>query len=649
MKQSFLAFVRDRARVWRIAASLIVALSATIATPSWAVHGMAWGGSPRYGAEFRHFDYVNPHAPKAGLVSLAGFGSFDKLNPFTLRGISADGLGMLMFESLGVASWDEPFSVYGLLAEDMVLAPDRLSVLFKLRAEARFSNGDPVLAEDVRHSFEQITGPKAHPQFRHYFEDIAGVEVVDDRIVRFDFKRRNPELHLIIAKDLPIFSRKWGAGKPIDQIVQEPPITSGPYVIDGIDFGRRISYRRRDDYWAEDLPVRRGMFNFNRIVYKYFKDETARLEGFKAGEFDWLYENSARNWARGHTGVRYRSGELLQRVFPHSNVSGMQGFALNQRRSLFKDVRVRRALALAFDFDWLNRQVFYGQYSRTRSYFANSMMAAQDAPDMDEEQFLRSLRAPLEPHVFGRVPELPGSPDAGSLRENMKMAQHLLEEAGWRVGNDGQLRNAEGRRFSFELLSYSAALERVASPWVHNLARLGIQVRLRTVDPALYQKRMHGFDFDVTVATYPMSSTPGNELRLMLGSAAVDQQGSRNYAGVTDPAVDEIIDRIVGSESREELQLATRALDRVLRHGWYMVPQYHISSHRVAFDYRLRHPPVLPLFYDAQEWMLHTWWFDAGATPLRPADALPESTGSLAEAPVSPAASSSSEAGANKP
>ncbi len=618
MKPSFLARIRARSRFWCAALSLGVALGATPAASSWAAHGMAWGGLPRYSAEFRHFDYVNPHAPKAGLVSLAGFGSFDKLNPFTLRGISAAGLGTLMFESLGVASWDEPFSIYGLLAEDMVLAPDALSILFKLRPQARFSNGDPVLAEDVKHSFEQITGPKAHPLYRHYFGDVERVEVLDARIVRFVFKRRNPELHLILAKDLPVFSRKWGGGKPFDQIVQDPPITSGPYLVDGIDFGRRISYKRRDDYWADELPARRGMFNFNRVTYKYFKDETARLEGFKAGEFDWLFENSARNWARGHVGARYRSGELVQRSFPHSNVSGMQGMALNQRRALFKDVRVRRALALAFDFDWLNRQVFYGQYSRTRSYFSNSTMAASGVPDAEERAFLESLKAPLEPTVFGQVPELPASADAASLRDNLKTAQRLLEEAGWRVDSDGQLRNVQGRRFEFEILSYSQTLERISSPWVHNLARLGIQVRQRTVDPALYQKRLDTFDFDATTAVYAMSSTPGNELRMMLGSAAVDQQRSGNYAGIADPAVDEIIERIVSSESREALQVAARALDRVLRHGWYLVPQYHISSHRVAFDYRLRYPSVLPLFYDAQEWMLQTWWFDGGATPVPP-------------------------------
>lgn len=585
-----------------------------------AAHGMAWGGEPRYPDRFDHFDYVRPDAPRGGMVRLAGWGTFDSLNPYALRGLAAQGLPVLMFESLGVASWDEPFSIYGLLAEDMILAEDRRSVMFKLRAEARFNDGSPVLAEDVRHSFEAITGPKGHPMYRQYFGEVERVEVMDERLLRFFFRRINPELHLILAKDLPIFSRRWGDGRTLDVIAHEAPITSGPYVIDDLDLGKRIGFRRVENYWADDLPVRRGMFNFSRVIFKYFRDGTARLEGFKAGEFDWTFENSARNWARGHVGSRYRSGELVRRSFPNSMVSGMQGFALNTRRPRFQDVRVREALALAFDFDWLNRQVFYGQYTRTRSYFANSAMAATGAPDADESRFLQSLHTPPGPAVFEAVPELPDTPDALALRNNLRRAQQLLEAAGWKVGADGQLRNDRGEAFRFEVLGDSPATERVASPWVHNLGRLGIGVKLRTVDPALYQKRLRDFDFDVTTTIYPMSSTPGNELWQMLGSAGAQEKGSANYAGIADPVVDEIIGRILAVRSREELDVAARVLDRVLRHGWYMVPQFYSSSYRVAFDYRLRYPTVLPLFYEPTSWMLQTWWFDAGARPQPPDD-----------------------------
>ena len=439
---------------------------------------------------------------------------------------------------------------------------------------------------------------------------------MDDRLLRFFFKRTNPELHLILAKDLPVFSRRWGQGKAFDAMPHERPITSGPYVVDSMDLGKRIAFKRVEGYWADALPVRRGTFNFERVVFKYFRDEVARLEAFKAGEFDWLFENSARNWTRGHVGPRYRSGEIVKRNFPHSNVSGMQGYALNTRRPLFKDVRVREALALAFDFDWLNRHYFQGQYTRTRSYFANSAMAASGKPDAEEMRFLKSLSSPLDPAVFGELPELPDNPDADALRRNLKRAQQLLNEAGWQVDADGVLKNAQGQAFRFEVLGDAPAFERLATPWIHNLARLGIRVRQRMVDPALYQKRVSTFDYDVVTTVYPMSSTPGNELLQMLGSAAANDARSGNYAGVADPAVDEIIERILQVRSRDELQLATRALDRVLRHGWYMVPQFHSSSYRVAFDWRLRHPGVLPLFYDPQSWLLETWWRDDEARPV---------------------------------
>lgn len=585
-----------------------------------AAHAMAWGGDVRYPEGFRQFDYVRADAPRGGLVRLAGNGSFDSLNPFALRGVSASGLNTLMFETLAVQSWDEPFSVYGLLAEDMVLADDRLSVMFKLRAEARFHNGDPVLADDVRHSFERICGKGANPAYKQYFGDVSRIEVLDERIIRFHFRQPNRELHLILAQGLPIFSRKWGEGRDMDGISRQIPITSGPYLVDQVDFGRSISYRRHDAYWGNAQAVRRGMFNFNRVVYKYYKDETARLEGFKAGDFDWLFENSARNWARGHTGARYRSGELVKRSFPDSSIAQMQGFVLNNRRPLFRDVRVRRALALAFDFEWLNRQVFYGQYTRTRSYFSNTPMAATGGPDRDETRLLQSLKSPVDEAIFGPVPEVADSPDAASLRTNLREAQALLEEAGWQVGRDGLLRSVEGRVFDFEILNYSPTFQRIASPWVHNLQRLGIRVRQRVVDLALYQQRMQHFDFDVIVSGYPMSMNPGNELYFMLTSASAREEGSSNYAGIADPVVDELVDRVVRAETRAELDVAARVLDRVLRHGWYLVPQYHSSSFRVAFDYRLRYPSVLPLYYSPESWLLQTWWFDGDAEPVPPSE-----------------------------
>ncbi len=591
-----------------------------------ASHAIAWGDAPKYPAGFQAFDYVNPQAPRGGTVNLAGYGSFDKLNPFTLRGLSAAGLGLLMFETLAESSDDEPFTMYGLLAERMDYAADGLSITFQLNPAARFWNGDPVTSADVRHSFEVLTGKRAHPRYRQYFADVSRVVVVDDRIVRFEFRRRNHELHMIVGMQLPIFSRKWGEGRDFDQLVRDEPVTSGPYRIERTDWGKTIAYRRDPGWWARDLNVRRGMFNFDRVVYKYFQDETARLEGFKAGEFDWVSENSAKNWARGHAGRRYSSGEIIKREFRHSNPAGMQGFVLNTRRPPFDDVRVRQALGLAMDFEWMNRQVFHGQYIRSPSYFTNSDMEAAGSPGDEELSILqsvgermRSARGPatslpvkLDPKLFGAVP-LPASTDPpSSLRGNLRRALQLLREAGWAIDDEGTMRDASGNALEFEVLTYSKGLERVAVPWARNLEKLGIELRLRVTDPALYQKRMDEFDFDVAVHRYTASPTPGNELLERFGSAAASVKGSDNLAGVRDPAVDLVIDRLLQSRTRAELVAHARVLDRMLRHGHYLVPHFYARTHRVAFRSHLAYPDTLPLYYGADGWMLKTWWVREG-------------------------------------
>ena len=594
--------------------TVVFGLLLSVLTPAiHAAHAIAWGAEPRYAPGFAHFDYVNPRAPRGGSINLDGFGSFDKLNPFTLKGIAAAGIGVLMFETLCETSDDEPFSMYGLLAEHIDFAGDGLSISFRLNPRARFSDGTPVTAEDVRHSFVTLTSQQAHPRYRQNFADVERVRVVDERTIRFDFKRRNHELHMIIGSQMPVFSRRWGAGKSFSEVVQDEPIASGPYRVERIDWGRSVSYRRNPDYWANDLNVRRGMFNFERITYKYFKDETARLEGFKAGEFDWIYENSARNWARGHAGPRYRRGELIKREFAHENAAGMQGFVLNTRRAIFSDVRVREALSLAMDFEWMNRQIFYGQYARSPSYFTNSEMAASGVPTSAELALLEPLRAQLAPAVFGEVP-MPARTDApNSLRANLRQALTLLAQAGWRVADDGVLRDGSGRAFEFEILTYSKSLERVAVPWVRNLAKLGIQASMRVTDPALYRKRQQDFEFDVAVHVFGASQTPGNELMEYFSSAAADEKGSQNLPGIRDSAVDALIARALQSRSRAELVDVARALDRVLRHGHYLVPHFHAATHRVAFSRQLEHPQTLPRFYWAPTWMLKTWWFADGS------------------------------------
>ncbi|MDB5838347.1 MAG: transporter substrate-binding protein, partial [Herminiimonas sp.] len=477
-----------------------------------AAHAFALYDEPKYPAGFKHFDYVNPDAPKGGELFLANPDrrtSFDKFNPFSMKGVAAAGVSNLMFETLTAGSSDETASMYGLLAEDMELAPDRMSMTFRLNPKARFNNGDPVLAADVKHSFDTLVA-KGAPQFKSIFADVKQAVVLDERTVRFDFKTLNRELPLIVG-GVPVFSRKWGANTPFDRIQLEPPIASGPYLIDKFDVGRSISYKRNPAYWGNDVPSRKGLFNFGRIVYRFYKDDVARLEAFKAGEFDVVVEYSAKNWARSYIGPKFKSGEIVKRELTHSNGAGMQGFVMNLRRPQFQDIRVRKALALALDYEWMNRQLFYGQYKRIYSYFNNSELGASGLPSADELTLLEPLRSQLDPAVFGPAPVQPRTDPPASLRSNLLQARALFKEAGWEY-RDGALRNAKGEPFTFEVLDDQSALSRVISVYVRNLQKLGIQVRQRTADYALVQKRMEEFDYDMTSQRFPDVTSPGNEM-----------------------------------------------------------------------------------------------------------------------------------------
>jgi microcin C transport system substrate-binding protein len=495
--------------------------------------------------------------------------------------------------------------MYGLLAEDMVLAPDRMSITFRLNPKARFNNGDPVLAADVKHSFDTLVA-KGAPQFKSVFAEVKQAVVLDQRTVRFDFKSLNRELPLIVG-GVPVFSRKWGANTSFDNIQLEPPIASGPYLIDRYDVGRSISYRRNPDYWGNEVPSRRGMFNFGRIVYRFYKDDTARLEAFKAGEFDVVVEYSSKNWARAYNGPKFDSGEIVKREFSHSNGAGMQGFVMNLRRAQFQDQRVRRALGLALDFEWMNRQLFYGQYKRIYSYFSNSELAATGLPSESELKLLEPMKKLLDPAVFGAAPIPPSTDPPDSLRGNLLKARALLREAGWEY-RDGALRNAKGEPFVFEILDDQSALSRVISVYVRNLEKLGIQVHQRTADFALVQKRMEEFDYDMTSQRFPDVTSPGNEMFDMLGSKAADIPGSNNVWGLKDEAVDRLVGALVAAETRAELVAAARALDRVLLHKYITVPHWFSSTHRVAYRKRFGIPARPPLYYQADPWVISTWW-----------------------------------------
>lgn len=577
--------------------------TAILAAPAFSLYD-----TPRYGAGFTHFDYVNPDAPKGGELFLANPDrrtSFDKFNPFSMKGVAAAGVSTLMFETLTVGSSDEVATMYGLLADDMVLAPDRMSMTFRLNRQARFNNGDPVLAADVKHSYDMLV-TKGAPQFKSVFADVKQCVVTGERSVRFDFKTLNHELPLIVGS-VPVFSRKWGATTEFDKIQLEPPIASGPYLIDKFDIGRSISFRRNPSYWATDLPSRKGMFNFNRINYRFYQDDVARLEAFKAGEFDVVVEYSAKNWARSYNGPKFTNGEIVKRELTHSNGAGMQGFVMNLRRPQFQDIRVRRALELALDFEWMNRQLFYGQYKRIYSFFNNSEMAATGLPSDDELKLLQPLRDKLDPAVFGPAPLPPSTNPPASLRANLLQARDLLHQAGWDY-RDGALRNAKGEPFAFEILDDQSAMSRVISVYVRNLQKLGFQVKQRTADYALVQKRMEEFDFDMTTIRFPDVASPGNEMFDMFGSKAADQPGSNNAWGLKDAAVDRLVELLVAAKTRRELVAVARALDRVLLHKHIVVTHYFSSTHRVAYRNRFGIPAVAPLYYQADPYVISSWW-----------------------------------------
>ena len=590
-------------------------LLAACAPVTWAAHGYALWGDMKYPPGFIHFDYVNPDAPKGGeirLVSNLRLSTFDKYNPFTIRGAAPAYLSQLMFDSLLAGSLDEEGAGYGLLAEDVAVAPDGLSATFKLRKNARFHNGDPVLAQDVKHSYDTLIGPHTSPAYKTLLVDVAGVDVVDDRTVRYRFRQANRELPLTVG-GLPVFSRKWGQGKPFNEVVMEPPIGSGPYKIGPVKFGKDITYVRDPDYWARDLNVRRGTGNFDRINVKIYKDNTARLEALKAGEFDLMAFYSAGDWARRVNGKRFDTGELVKGEFQHKLPTGFQSYVLNTRRPLLQDVRVRQALGLAVDYEWMNRQMFYNSYQRVRGLFGNTSCAATGMPSAEELALMTPWRGKIPDAAFGPADEPPRTdrphdPAVGGLRENLRRAQKLLADAGWTVQN-GTLRNAQGQPFVLEYLDSNEGGARVVTPWMRNLEKLGVTLRFRPVDFALYQQRLQKFDFDVTTIAYAGTANPGQEYADLFGSQAADTEDSGNLAGVKSPAVDALLDRMVSAKTKPDYLAACRALERVITHSHVFIPQWFSGTHRMAYNaWRLERPKVTPPYFRGETWAIDTWW-----------------------------------------
>ena len=569
------------------------------------VHGLALYGQPKYGPDFQHFEYVNPTAPKGGEVRFAAIGSFDTFNPFNIKGQAAAGIGYL-FETLMVSSADEPFSAYGLLAESVEVPEDRASVTFTLRPQAKFHDGSPITADDVLFSFD-VLKTKGSPNYRFYYANVAKAEKLGEHQVKFVFTGSdNRELPLIVGQ-MPVLSKKYWQDRDFTATTLEIPVGSGPYRIERFESGRFVIYQRDADYWGKDLAVNRGMDNFARLRYDHYRDTTVALEAFKSGAYDWRLENSAKNWATGYNSPALSRGAIQQETFSHQRPAGMQGFVYNLRRPLFQDPKVRQALAYAFDFDWSNRNLFFGQYTRTRSYFDNSELAARDLPSPAEVAVLEPLRPQLPPELFTTAYQPPSAPDDAALRANFQTALQLLQEAGWEFRNRQLVNKTTGQPFRFEvLIDDPTTWERVALPFARNLERLGITLQVRAVDSAQYENRLRDFDFDMTVTVWGQSQSPGNEQREFWGSAAADQAGSRNLAGLKNPAIDRLIDAVIAAPDRASLVTRVQALDRALQWHFLVIPHWHLPYDRIAFWDKFGYPATTPM----QGFQLKSWWVD---------------------------------------
>ncbi|MFP6861439.1 extracellular solute-binding protein [Pseudomonas sp.] len=556
---------------------------------------------PKYPANFKHFDYVNPDAPKGGNLRQAGFGGFDSLNPFISKGVSEENIGII-YDSLTRPSLDEPFTVYGPLAEKIEKAPDNAWVRFYLRPEARFHDGQPVTAEDVKFSFDTLMS-KGAPMYRGYYADVEKVEVESPNSVRFVFKQAgNRELPLIVGQ-LPVLPKHWWAERDFSKGSLDVPLGSGPYKVADVQAGRSIRYERVKDWWGKDLPVNRGFYNFDTLEIDYYRDNTVALEALKAGQFDYWLETSAKNWATAYNTAAVANGQLIKEEIANRNPTGMQGFIFNTRRPLFSDRRVREALGLLFDYEWTNRQLFNGAYTRTRSYFDNSELASIGLPSADELKLLEPLRTQIPPQVFTDEYQPSVTDGSGIIREQQRRAYQLLQEAGWRVDSDRMLDNT-GKPVTIEFLLAQAEFERVLLPFKRNLADLGIELVIRRVDVSQYVNRERSRDYDLIVRGFGQSNSPGNEQREYWHSSSADNPGSRNFIGLKDPAVDSLVEGLINADSRQSLITHTRALDRVLLWGHYVVPNWHIKTWRVAYWNRFEHPKVSPK-YDLG---LYTWW-----------------------------------------
>jgi len=587
------------------AAAVLTLMTGTLLHAAEPSHGLSVFDDLKYGPDFEHFDYASPDAVKGGSVTLAAIGSFDNLNPFILKGQAAAGAGSI-YDTLTVNSLDEPFSVYGQLAESIETPDDKRWVTFRLRREARWHDGVALTADDVVWTFDTIKA-EGHPFYKSYYGAVAKAEALDPHTVKFSFSEgNNAELPLIMGQ-LSILPKHYWEGREFDATTLEPPLGSGPYRIAKVDAGRSISYELVEDYWGRNLPVNVGRDNFGTIRHDYYRDGTVALEALKAGDIDFRRENIAKSWATAYDFPAIAEGRFVKEELPDNSLQTMQGFVMNLRKAKFQDQRVRQALNWTFDFEWMNENLFHGAYERTRSYFQNSAeMQSTGLPEGRELEILEELRGQVPDTVFTEEYTLPTTDGSGRMRQNFREAIRLFAEAGWKV-RDGKLTHADGGEvFDIEMMFASPSFERIGLAWAKSLERVGITAKVRTVDSAQYEKRVEDFDFDVVVGAWRQSQSPGNEQIDYWGSATADEPGARNLMGISDPAIDAIIDLIIAADTREEQTSAARALDRVLLHHDFLIPQWFGPSYRVAYANKFERPTTMP----DNSLGFEFWWID---------------------------------------
>lgn len=597
MQSLFIAFFICVVHIWPGALFAAVSEGEAAVTS----HAIAMSGEPKYPPDMSHFDYVNPQAPKGGTLRRATIGAFDSFNPYLSKGNPAEDID-LIYDTLTVQSKDEPFTQYGLVAQKITMPPDRSWVIFHIHPQARFHDGHTITAQDVVFTFTTILEHGA-PTYKQYYADVEEVEALDESRVKFSFGNgENKELPLIVGQ-LPVLPKHFWKDRSFADSGLTVPLGSGPYRIADFKAGQFVRYQRVKDYWAQEHPVNIGRHNFDTLRYDCYRDGTVALEAFKAGEFDFRLENSSKNWAKGYDCPALEQGQIIKEEIHHSLPQGMQGFVMNLRRKVFQDRATRLALAYAFDFQWSNKHLFYDQYTRTKSYFANSELASSGLPSRAELDILEPYREHLPPEVFTKAYSPPSTAGDRTIRDNLRTAHSLLQDAGWRL-QDGRLVNEQGHPLSFEILIHSPAFKRVCTPFQKNLQRLGIQASIRLVDTSQYTTRMRAFDFDMTIAVLPQSLSPGNEQRSFFHSSAAKMPGSRNYMGIANPAIDALVDKVISAPDRESLIVRTKALDRALLWGHYLIPQWHTDVFRVASWKKLKHPETTPPYGLG----LYTWW-----------------------------------------